>query len=86
MLPITKRLTILRILRDAQPYALPATQLQEELNRLTRPAVTPVEFAEHIGWLRDRAYIDFLPDALDPDNADARRWVLKEAGAAALLK
>lgn len=78
------RLTILRTLAEVQPYALPAPQLFAELNRLARPPVSAVTFAEQIGWLHDRGLVDFLPDPMDPDNAEARKWFLKEAGAAAL--
>lgn len=84
MSPLARRLALLRILADVQPYALPAAQLLAELNRLVRPALSLVEFAELLSWLQGKAYIDFLPDALDPENAEARKWLIKEAGLAAL--
>jgi hypothetical protein len=77
--PDTRR-TILRILRDVLPYALPAVQLFEEVNRLVRPPLSKVEFAEQLGWLADKNFVGFKPDALAPDEPEARKWSIKEPG------
>jgi hypothetical protein len=84
MNPATLKLTILRVLSGARPYALPAETLLVEVNRLTRPALTVEELRTLLRGLLDQSMIDFLPDDLDRDNEDARRWLIREAGQAQL--
>lgn len=86
MSPLTIRSTILRVLVQAKPYAVPAETLLEEVNRLLRPALTTEELRTELRVLLDGSRIDFLPDDLDPTNEDARRWLVREAGEAALKK
>ena len=84
MTPLTIRQTILRVLAAAKPYAVPAETLLSEVNRLVRPTLTVEQLREHLTWMLDRSMIDFLPDDLAPDDVDARRWHIREAGLAAL--
>ncbi len=86
MTPLAIRSTILRVLEGVQPHALPLDALLAEVNRLVRPAITVAELKAHLSWLLDRMMIDFIADPLDEKNADARRWLIREAGLAALKK
>ena len=86
MSPLTLRQTILRVLAQNEPYPVPAETLFGEVNRLVRPAITPEVFRTQLSWMLDRDLVAFLPDDIDPENVDARRWLIKEAGAAALSK
>lgn len=82
--PLTIRLTILRVLDAARPYALPHETLVQEVNRLVRPALTAEQLQEHLSWLLDQTMVEFLADNLAPDDVTARKWFIKEAGQAAL--
>lgn len=86
MSPLTIRQTILRVLVQAKPYAVPAETLLGEVNRLVRPALTAEALRTHLRPLLDASMVDFLADDLDPQNEDARRWLAREAGEAALRK
>jgi hypothetical protein len=74
------------VLAQAKPYAVPFETLLAEVNRLVRPALSAEALRGQLRPLLDGSFVDFLPDALDPDNEDARRWLLCEAGEAALKK
>ncbi len=78
------RLVILRLLSYAQPYSIPQDILLDELNRLVRPALTLGDLVKHLTWLKARDMAGYLPEPLDPDNPDARKWHLREAGRTAL--
>ncbi|MBS0632023.1 MAG: hypothetical protein JSS11_08930 [Verrucomicrobia bacterium] len=78
------RLVLLRLLSYAQPYSIPQDILLDEVNRLVRPAITLGDLVKHLTWLKARDMIGYLPEPLDPDNADARKWHLREAGRTAL--
>ena len=80
MSPLAIRRTILRILAEVSPLALPTATLGAELDRLVRPAVTAEDLREHLSWLFDHLMVGYLPDALDPESFVDRRWHLKEAG------
>ena len=84
MSPLTIKQTILRVLNVNRPYAVPAEQLLAEVNRLVRPALTAEELRPHLRFLLDRNMVAFLADELDPENQDARRWLIREAGQAQL--
>jgi hypothetical protein len=86
MSPLTIRLTILRTLKLNAPYAVPFETLLAEVNRLVRPPLTAEQLTTQLRVLLDAVMIDFLADDLDPDNETARRWLIKEAGEAALKK
>lgn len=86
MSPLTIRITILRVLANAKPYAVPFETLLAEVNRLVRPELTSEMLLVHVRKLLDAVMIDFLSDDLDKDNEAARRWFIKEAGEAALKK
>ena len=86
MSPLTLRQTILRVLAQNKPYAVPAEQLLAEVNRLVRPAITEEDLRTHLSWLLDHDLVAFMPDELDTDNVSARRWLIKEAGEVALRK
>lgn len=86
MSPATLRLTILRALKGNAPYATPFAGLLAHVNEVARPPVSAPELKDHLRRLLDGLMVDFLPDDLDPENEDARRWVLREAGEAALRK
>lgn len=86
MTPLSIRLTVLSVLAQAQPYAVPQEQVLREVNLLVRPALTLAELVKHLAWLQRTQMVAFLPDDLDPANPDARKWLIKEAGLAALKK
>lgn len=86
MSPLQIRHTILRVLKGVEPHALPLDALHAEVNRLVRPAVSLAELKAHLSGLLDRSMVDFLNDPLDDKNPDARRWLVIEAGLAALKK
>lgn len=77
------RQLILRQLAAAQPYAVPVTTLLFEINRQVRPAIKPVDLAEHLTFFQTHDMADFMADAMAPDDAEARKWFIKEAGLAA---
>lgn len=78
------RQTILRILDEVRPHALPQAQLLAEVNRLVRPAVERVDLSEQLSWLRGEQLVSHLPDPLAPDNRNEWRWLITEAGRTAL--
>ena len=80
------RIAVLTVLSASEPYALPHPQLLAEVNRLVRPAITSDQLKEILSWLIDKVFVDFLTDPLDPDNAEARRWFIREAGSAQLRR
>ncbi len=80
----SNRLTVLRVLKLAKPYALPAEQLLAEVNRLVRPSITDGELTKLLAWLKAKAMVGYLDDTIDPENANARKWHIREAGEAAL--
>jgi hypothetical protein len=84
MTPPTIRISLLRVLAAAKPYAVPQATLLLELNQLVRPSLTVGDLVKHLSWLKARDMIGFLPDAMDPENADLRKWLIREAGEAAL--
>jgi len=86
MSPATIRTTILRVLAQAKPYAVPAETLHAEVNRLLRPALSVENLRVQLSVLLDAGMIDFLADELEPKNEDARRWLIKEAGETQLRK
>jgi hypothetical protein len=86
MRPDVIRRTILAELRTVAPYALPVQQLLDQVNIRVRPAIKLTELKVQLSWLADQAMVGFLPDDFDPKNADARRWLIKEAGLAALSR
>lgn len=86
MTPLIIRRTILAELARSADFALPVEQLLEQVNLRLRPALTREQLQQHLSWLLDHAMIDFLPDELDRDNAAARKWLIREAGLAALKK
>lgn len=77
---------ILRILDAASPYPVPQATLLSEANRAVRPPVQDSDWKLFLSIMLDRGFIDFLPDPLEPDNADERRWLIKEAGQAYLRR
>lgn len=83
---LSLRLAILRILKAAEPYAVPQETLHAEANRLVRPAISVDELKQHLSWLLDRGYADFIADPMDPENTDERKWIIKEPGLAVLKK
>lgn len=84
MTPLSIRLAILRLLLAARPYALPQETLLAELNRIVRPAIALPELVKHLSWLKAHDMVAFAADPMDPENADARRWNIREAGEVAL--
>ena len=85
MSPLTIRQTILRILAETKPFAVPTETLLLRLNTLVRPAVAPVDLRGHLTWLLDRSMVDFIPNELAPDDFDARSWLIREAGLTTLM-
>lgn len=71
------RKTILEILEQASPYALPEQQLKIELNGMLRPQVGNAEFDESILFLQTRTSIATVPDPLDDQLV---KWAITEAG------
>jgi hypothetical protein len=86
MSPLVIRRTILAELAAAAPYAAPAEGLLNAVNDKVRPKLSLSELRGHLSWLLDHTMVDFLPDDIDPDNVNARRWLIKEAGLAALRR
>jgi hypothetical protein len=81
------RHTILTVLASVAPHALPHEQLLREVNRLLRPGLADGHALYlHLTWLLDRSFVHFLPDDLDPDNGEANRWLITEAGQATLKR
>ncbi len=80
------RHAILRVLVTVDPQALPLDAVLPEVNRQVRPSISLDDLKGHLSWLLDRAMVDFIPDPLDEKNADARRWLIREAGIATLKK
>lgn len=84
MSPLSIRLAILRLLAASKPYAVPQEMLLAEVNRLVRPALTLADLVKHLSWLKAHEMAGFEADPIDPENADARKWFIREAGAVAL--
>jgi hypothetical protein len=82
--PLSIRLAILSVLRENKPFMTPQVQLLRDVNLLVRPALSPADLVKHLSWLKAQAMVTFEPDPLDPDNADVRKWLIREAGEAAL--
>jgi hypothetical protein len=76
---------ILDRLRVCKPYALPEEQLATEVNGVVRPPAKPAEFGAALKALTpaDAPRILLLRDDLDPES---RKWLITEAGEAALLR
>ena len=76
---------ILDRLRLCKPYALPEEQLATEVNGVLRPPANAAEFKTALKRLNvaDAPRIVLLRDEFDPE---ARKWVITEAGEAALLR
>ena len=76
---------ILDRLRICQPYALSEEQLATEVNGLVRPPAKPAEFAAALHSLNTASAprVVLLRDDLDPES---RKWLITEAGEAALLR
>lgn len=86
MSPLSIRNLILRALRLAEPYALPFEQLLAECNLQARPGLEVEQLTEHLNWLKEIRYVDFMADPMDPKNVTARKWLITEAGLVALRK
>jgi hypothetical protein len=80
---LTIRRAVLEVLALANPYALPESQLNLELNGLVRPPAGKAEFDEALLFLNSRQAIRTVPDDLDPD---AVKWTIAEVGQALLRK
>lgn len=76
---------ILDRLRLCKPYALPEEQLATEVNGVLRPPARTPEFKAALKQLNVAAapHIALLRDEFDPE---ARKWIITEAGEAALLR
>lgn len=83
---LTIRHAILRVLALAEPHPLPQGQLLAQVNELLRPTLAPAELTTHLSWLLDHALVDFLADAMDPENPEARQWLIRAPGLAALRR
>lgn len=86
MSPLTIKLTILRVLAGTKPYAVPFETLLGEVNRLVRPSLDAAALLRLLRALLDASMIDFLADDLAPEDETARKWLIREAGEAALKK
>lgn len=86
MSPRSTRDLILRTLHAAEPYALPFEQLLAECNLQARPPLEDAHLTEGLTWLKEIRYVDFLTDAMDPQNVKARKWLITEPGLAALRR
>ncbi|EDY16696.1 hypothetical protein CfE428DRAFT_5809 [Chthoniobacter flavus Ellin428] len=76
---------ILDRLAKARPYALPEEQLFTEVNGVVRPPATEEEFQTSIAALSTGGVPRLRMMADEFDDA-ARKWVITEAGEAALLR
>ena len=83
--PSIRRLILAELARN-KTYAIPQPALLDLVNASVRPALTIGDLVKHLSWLKAQDMARFLPSALDPDNADARKWLITEAGEVALQK
>ncbi len=74
--------SILRILDQCRPFALPEETLRNQLAGLQRPATTEAEATAALDQLQAKGYIGFLKEDLD----DGRKFLIREAGEVALHK
>jgi hypothetical protein len=77
------RRAILDKLERAEPYALPETALQVEVNAQLRPPLGQAEFDEALLFLQSRGFVRTLPDDLDETLV---KWLITEAGKTILRK
>jgi hypothetical protein len=86
---MTRTTTLARAILDrlliCKPYALPEEQLATEVNGVVRPPAKAAEFKAALKSLNvaDAPRIVLLRDDFDPE---ARKWIITEAGEAALLR
>lgn len=86
---MSRTATLARAILDrlylCKPYALPEAQLATEVNGVVRPLAKPAEFAAALDALSsaEAPRIAPLQDDLDPGS---RKWLITEAGEAALLR
>lgn len=79
--PASIRTTILSVLGNVAPYALPAEQLLRDVNRLVAPPLDDgTVLYEHMTFLLDRKLVDFQPDDLDPEDGHLNRWMITKLG------
>lgn len=77
------RKTILQILAQCKPHALPEKSLLLSVNIHLRPKVGQAEFDDAIVFLKGRGLIAAMEGELGDDEA---RWLITEAGEAQLLR
>jgi hypothetical protein len=86
MTPQIIRRTILAELARSADYAITREQLLTQVNLRLRPQITDEQLASHLSTLLVAELVDFLPDEIEPENADLRRWLIREKGITALKK
>lgn len=50
------------------------------------PKVALADLRDELAWLRDRDLVAYTADTFEPENRDARIWVITKAGELALKK
>ncbi len=80
------RRTILEILEEIEPFALPEPQLKLHLDARMRPPVAAAEMEDAITWLNVRQHIRPLSDHLAPEDSTAVKWLITETGKTLLRK
>lgn len=86
MSPAVIRRMILRALTLNAPHPTPFEGLLAHVNEVLRPKLQAAELTQHLRHMLDAGWIDFIADDFDAANEDARRWLIKEAGEAALRR
>lgn len=77
------RRTILTELAAGHPHpTVQATLLEGVQSRIRDFSLA--DLVEHLGWLRDSALVDMMPDPLSPDDRSLRRWFITESGIVSL--
>ena len=71
------RKTILEVLADCEPHALPEDTLLTNVNIRLRPILSQAEFDEHLLWLKSRGMIGAMEGELGDEKV---RWHILEAG------
>lgn len=80
--PASIRTTILSVLANVAPYALPAEQLLRDVNRMIAPPIPDGRTLhdEHMTWLLDRDFVAFQADDMDPEDGLLNRWLITNHG------
>jgi len=74
------RTAVLTMLKQAGDYQLPEAALCEQVRLALGRSVTDAQTQQALGWLHDRAFIDFTVDPM----SEEKRWKITDSGKAQL--